>query len=174
MPQNLLFFFPNNTGPICRLCLYALGSLPCNPKYESLFLKRQCTLLRWTPFCLICPLVTQCQSLMPVFLGIARYCSKVFISSVRLLTFYPSSMPLDVGDLQNHKCPLLIVGVCFHFVDFHTTFPKLSPQNQTRVCEEEKKSYDSNETKFSWSSFPKRIAERTQHPKKKSTLLYPS
>lgn len=41
-------------------------------------------------------------------------------------------MPLDVGDLQNHKCPLLIVGVWFfctfffsppsHIVDFHKTF----------------------------------------------------
>lgn len=27
------------------------------------------------------------------------------LSSVRLLTLCPSSMPLDVGDLQNHQCP---------------------------------------------------------------------
>lgn len=46
-------------------------------------------------------------------------------------------MPLDVGDPQNHKVPLLIVGVCFHrfhIVDFSTQhfqsfFPKTKPES---------------------------------------------
>lgn len=69
---------------------------------------------------LIFPLVTQCRSLILIISGLACYCSKLFSYSVRLFTFYPSSMPfLDVGDLQNHKCPLLIVGV-FKIVEPHS------------------------------------------------------
>ena len=78
---------------------------------------------------------------MPIISGAACYCSKFFSSSVHLLTFYPSSMPLDVGDLQNHKCPCWLSVCVFivHIVDFHTPFLKAFPQTKPRVCEGKRK-----------------------------------
>lgn len=65
---------------------------------------------------LLCLFVTQCR---PLYLLLQS-----FGSSVHLLNFCPLSMPLNVGDSWNPKCPLLTVGVSslFHIVDVRTRF----------------------------------------------------
>lgn len=74
---------------------------------------------------------------MPVIWGIACYCSKVFSSSVRLLSFYPSSMPLDVGPSEIISAPVNCWCVFnVHVVEIHTPFPK--PFHKPKESVEEK------------------------------------
>lgn len=117
---------------------------------------------------------------MPIILSIAYYCSRVFSSSLRLLTFYPSSMPLNVGDLQNQKCPcwLLVCFYCSH-CRFPHTFSKGFPQTKPEPVKRK------NPTKNSYShqnphierTLPKVIPERftklPQCPKKQVHSFFP-